>query len=87
MTTEFIVFLVVQAIVDVVLLAAAVFCVLRLKTYRRMVQLMTAASEKVETDPALLDEWAAKRSNLPEGSPKWHAYTNRLEAEGYFKQS
>ena len=86
MTTEFIVFLVAQIIVDVVLIACAVFCVMRLKGYRRMVQLMTAASEKVETDPALIEEWAATRSNLPEGSPKWHAYTNRLEAEGYFKK-
>ncbi len=86
MATEFIVFLAVQVVVDVAFIVAAVFCVLRLRGYRRMVQLMTAASEKVETDPALIEEWAATRSNLPEGSPKWHAYTNRLEAEGYFKQ-
>ena len=79
------VFLVVQVIVDVVLLAAAVYCVRTLRKYRRMVQLMTAESEKVETDPALIKEWAATRSQLPEGSPKWKAYTNRLEAEGYFE--
>lgn len=78
-------FLVAQVIVDVALIAAAVYCVRTLRNYRRMVQLMTAESQKVETDPALIKEWAATRSSLPEGSPKWIAYTNRLGAEGYFK--
>ena len=78
-------FVVFQLIVDVVFVGAAIFCVWHLKGYRRMVQLMTADSPVVATDPKLIEEWVKKYGALPKNSPKWIAYRNRLIAIGYLK--
>lgn len=64
----------------------AIYCVPKLKGYRRMVQLMTADSPAVKTAPELIQEWANNREKWPEGSPKWTAYTNRLKEAGYFDE-
>lgn len=77
--------LIAQAVVDAVLIAAAVYCVPRLKSYYRMVQVMTAESRVVPTDAKLISEWAEKRDTYKKGSPKWIAYTNRLKEVGYEK--
>ncbi len=35
-----------------------------------------------EVTPQLIKAWEAKRRQLPEDSPKWKAYTDRLREEG-----
>lgn len=85
MATELLVFLVVQILADIAFIGAAIFCVQRLKECRRMVQLMTADSPAVETDPKLIEEWAKQYGTLPKNSPKWIAYRNRLIKVGHLK--
>ncbi len=55
----------------------------KLRTDRRMVQVMTARSEAVPTDPKLVEEWVETRAGLKKGCKKWIAYTNALKAAGY----
>ena len=80
-------FEIVQIVIDVLLFLAIVgslwYCVPKLKNYRRMVQIMSAKSKAVPTDPELIQEWKQKREALPNGSPKWEAYTRALKAEGH----
>ena len=59
------------------------YCIPRLRDYRRMVQIMTAKSKEVTTDPDLIQEGKQKRAALPNGSPKWEAYTRALKEEGH----
>ena len=86
---EFSVFEIVQIVTDVLLVAALGsliwYWLPKLRTDRRMVQVMTARSEAVPTDPKLIEEWAQKRDALPKGCKKWIAYTNALKAVGYEK--
>ena len=75
--------IVAQAVVNILLVAAIVFNAVRLKKVRRTVQLLTVVPKKVLPDAALIKEWAAKKDQLPEGSPKWCAYRDRLIEVGY----
>ncbi len=59
------------------------YCACKLSEYKRDVQVMTARSDKLPTDPELIKEWVQKRANLTHGSSKWTAYDNALKAEGY----
>ena len=84
---DFSIFEIVQIVIDVLLVATLAgslwYCVPKLKSYRRMMQVMTSESRETATDPALIAEWADERSKLKKGSKKWIAYTRRLKAEGY----
>lgn len=86
---ELSVFEMAQIGVDVLLFAAVAsliwYWLPKLRTDRRMVQVMTARSEAVPTDPKLIEEWAEKLAALPKGSKKWIAYMNALKAVGYEK--
>ncbi len=75
-----------QIVFNVTMLVAVVWCVWKLRGYRRMVQLMTADSSKVPTDAELVKEWAQQYAVLPKGSPKWKAYRNRLIELGVVKE-
>ena len=79
-------FMVAQVILDVVLIAALCSVEIRTKRAERRVQLMTAKSDSVPTDPAIIEGWAAAKDRLPEGSPKWCAYRDRLESLGYYEE-
>ncbi len=78
-------FVVLQVILNVVLFCGLISTERRMKGYRRMVQLMTAESSVVKTDPALIKEWVITLSRLPKDSPKRAAYTNRLIEVGHLK--
>ncbi len=84
---ELSVFEIVQIVIDVLLVAAFSgliwYWLPKLRTDRRMVQVMTARSNAVPTDPALIEEWAQKRDQLQKGSPHWIAYTAALKDVGY----
>ena len=84
MTIDFNHFVLFQIVVDLGFIGAAVWCIPKMRGYRRMVQIMTAESPAVPTDRKLIEEWAKKYGSLPKGSPKWTAYKNRLEEVGYF---
>ena len=77
--------IVAQAVLDVALIAAVVAYAVRLKRVKRTVQLLTVVPKKALPDAALIEEWAAKKDRLPEGSPKWCAYRDRLIEVGYLK--
>ena len=83
MTIDFSLFVLFQIVIDLVFVGIAVWCVPKLRGYRRMIQVMTAGGRKVPTDPDLILEWVEKWKNLPEGSPKHTAYKNRLKEVGY----
>ncbi len=85
MMISFEAFMVAQVILDVVLIAALCSVEIRTKQAERRVQIMTSRSTKVPTDPALIEEWAATKDRLPEGSPKWCAYRDRLIEVGYLE--
>ena len=82
---ESLIFLTVHILAHLGILVAVVWCLFRLKDYRRMVQLMTADTPVVPTDPELIEEWVKKRDSLPKDSPKHIAYTNRLIEVGRLK--
>ena len=86
---EFTIFEMVQIGIDVLLFAAVAsliwYWLPKLRTDRRMVQVMTARSEAVPTDPKLIEEWAEKLAKLRKGSKKWIAYRNALTAAGYYE--
>lgn len=86
MTPEVIAAITAQAIFNVSVVFALLWCRRELKNYRRMVRVMTADSHAVPTSPELIEEWAEKYRSLPEGSPKWLAYRNRLIEVGHLKQ-
>ena len=67
---------------DLALLAGFIWCWRKLKGYRRMVQLMTADSPVVPTDPELIQEWVLSRNSYERGSLRWNAYNDRLKKEG-----
>lgn len=84
---DFSVFEITQIAIDV-LLAAAIggliwYWLPKLRTDRRMVQVMTAKSQAVPTDAKLIEEWAVTRDTYRKGSKKWIEYTKHLKAEGY----
>jgi len=75
-----------QALFDVAVVFALLWCRKELKGYRRMVQVMTADSPALPTNHELIHEWAEKFKTLPEGSPKWWAYKKRLIEVGYLQK-
>ncbi len=86
---DFSIFEIVQMTFDV-LVAAAIgaavwYWLPKLRTDRRLVQVMTARSQAVPTDMKLIEEWAVTRDTYRKGTPKWIAYTNRLKEVGYEK--
>ncbi len=86
MTIDLNALLIGQAILNVILIAGLFSIEIRTKRAERRVQIMTAKSDRVSTDPALIEEWAATMSRLPEGSPKWCGYRDRLTSLGYFTE-
>ena len=59
------------------------YCACKLRDYKRDVQIMTARSDKLPTDPELIEEWKLTRAALPKGSAKWIAYDNAIKAEDH----
>ncbi len=81
---------IIQTVINIALVGALILCARKLRycagklsDYKRDVQIMTCRSDKLPTDPELIEEWAQKRAGLKHGSPKWIAYDNALKAEGY----
>ena len=68
--------------IDIFLFISVMWCLLHLKGHCRMVQVMTADSDKVDTDPALIEEWFVKYQSYDKNTPKWLAYRKRLKQEG-----
>ncbi len=86
MTLE--VLLVLLVITNVVLVIYMFASEIRAKKYERDFRLARSDSAKLPVGkyhPALVEEWAAKMDRLPEGSPKWCAYRDRLMEVGYLK--
>ncbi len=67
---------------DLALLVGFLWCRKELRGYRRMVQIMTANSKAVPTDPELIEEWVKSRDSYGQNSAKWCAYNNRLKEFG-----
>ncbi len=78
--------MVAQVILDIVLIAALCSVEIRTKKAERRVQIMTAECDVAPTDPTIIEEWANTMSRLPEGSPKWCAYRDRLTSLGYYSE-
>lgn len=83
-------FEIIQTVINVAVVGALIlcartlrYCARKLSEYKRDVQIMTCRSDKLLTDPELIQEWAHKRADLTPGSPKWTAYDNALKAEDY----
>ena len=75
-----------QGLLNVVLIVGVYTMDRRVKRSEREVMRMTAECDVVPTDPAIIAEWAATMARLPEGSPKWCAYRDRLTSLGYFTE-
>ncbi len=80
-------------VIGVILGVLVVYCLLsvnrfgaRLDQYRDNVRLMTAEDNSFPVHPTIIEDWAAKKDRLPEGSPKWCAYRDNLEAAGYYTE-
>ena len=81
-TNEILSLLSLLTIFDLALLAGFLWCRSKLKSYARMVQIMTAYSSAVPTDPELIQEWVLSRNSYERGSLRWNAYNDRLKKEG-----
>ncbi len=81
---------IIQTVINIAVVGALIlcarklrYCACKLSEYKRDVQVMTARSDKVPTDPELIKEWAQERAALEPGCAKWNAYDDALKAEGY----
>lgn len=73
----------IQAALDVALIALVVRCIRQVKAYRRVVNIMTADSPAVATSAEVIAEWAEKYKLYAPGTPKHEAYRRRLIEVGY----
>ena len=81
-------FFALSIIVNVVLVIYMFASENRAKKYERDFRLARANSAKLPVGkyhPALVEEWQATMSRLPQGSPKWCAYRDRLYEVGVLK--
>ncbi len=75
-------------IVNVVLAGYMFASERRAKRYELAFRLARSESKKLNVGaihPDLIELWAQTKDRLPEGSPKWCAYRDRLIEVGYLK--